>query len=240
MADYKGPWNATHVLVGAVNVAPIMESLNVSLAAEFDERRFLGTVLPTQCDTGHRSAELTMAGVLNSPTSDAVGALDTTGVVVSALLSGNAVDMSYYGFQLAKISGLELALSAEKVDELTPKFTVAGEVNTGTVVAPFATRVAGANTDAAWSTRPDPTSAGGHAYLHVTSYTGTPTNLVVKLRTSATHGSFADLATFATVTGVGAWVLPVASGILEHLSISWAWTGGTAPTWDGFVGVAVD
>jgi hypothetical protein len=237
---YKAGHDAAYVLVGAVNVAPVMETLSIKETAVLDQRTFLGTAWPTQCDTGRRNAELAMSGVLNSPTTDTVAALETSGAVVSALLSGNAVDMSFYGFQSAKVGAVEVAVSPDKVDELVPTFVVAGEVNTGTVVAPYATHVADANTDATWSTRPDSVSAGGHAYLHVCTYTGTATNLVVKLRTSATHGSFADIGTFATVTAVGAQVLAVASGILEHVSMSWAWTGGTAPTWDGFVGIAVD
>lgn len=237
---YVSGKDAAYVLVGAVNVAPVMESISIKQTAVLDERNFLGSAWPTQCDTGARNAELAMSGVLNSPTTDTVAALETTGAVVSALLSGNAVDLSFYGFQSAKVSGVETSISPGKVDDLVPTFTVAGEVNTGTIVAPFATRVGAANTDATWSTRPSSVSAGGHAYLHVTSYTGGATKLVVTLRTSATHGSFAEIATFADVTAVGAWVLPVASGILEHVSIAWAWTGGTAPTWDGYVGVAVD
>jgi hypothetical protein len=237
---YKAGHDAAYVLVGAVNVAPVMETLSIKETAVLDQRTFLGTAWPTQCDTGARNAELTMAGVLNSPTTDTVAALETSGAVVSALLSGNAVDMSFYGFQSAKVGAVEVSVSPDKVDDLVPTFVVAGEVNTGTIVAPFATRVGASNTDATWSTRPSAVSAGGHAYLHVTSYTGGATKLVVTLRSSASHDTFGLIGTFADVTGVGAWVIPIASGILEHLSIAWAWTDGTAPTWSGFVGVAVD
>ena len=237
---YVSGKDAAHVLIGAVNVAPVMETLSIKTSAVLDQRTFLGSAWPTQCDTGGRNAELAMAGVLNSTTTDTVAALNTTGAVVSALLAGNAISLPFHGFQSAQVTGTELVISNDKVDELTPQFTVAGEVNYGTIVAPFATRVAGANTDGTYATRPDAVSAGGHAYLHVTSYTGGATKLVVTLRTSATHDTFGLIATFADVTAVGAWVLPVASGILEHLSIAWAWTGGTAPTWDGYVGVAVD
>ena len=237
---YKAGHDAAYVLVGAVNVAPVMESLSVKTTAVLDQRTFLGSAWPTQCDTGARNAELAMQGVLNSPTTDTVAALETNGAVVSALLSGNAVDMSFYGFQSAKVSAVDLAITADKLAELTPTFSVAGGVNVGTVVAPFVNRVGAANTDATWSTRPSAVSAGGHAYLHVTSYTGGATKLVVTVRTSINHAGFGLIATFADVTAVGAWVLPIASGILEHLSIAWAWTGGTAPTWDGYVGVAVD
>jgi hypothetical protein len=237
---YKAGSDATHVLIGAVNIAPVMESLSVKMAAVLDQRTFLGTAWPTQCDTGRKNAELTMAGVLNSPTTDTVAALETTGAVVSALLSGNAVDMSFYGFQSAKVTAVEVGISPDKVDELTPTFTVAGEVNVGTVVAPYATRAADGTTDAAYSTRPSATSAGGHAYLHVGAYAGGATKVVVTLRTSASHITFADIGTFADVTAVGAQVLPIASGILEHCAIGWTWTAGTNPTFDAFCGVAVD
>lgn len=238
--DYKSGKDATHVLVGGVNIAPAMESLSIKKTAVLDERKFLGTAWPTQIPTGHKSAELTMAGVIDSPTTDSVAALETAGVPVAALLSGNAASMDFYGFQSAKVTGLEVGLSADKVDELTPVFTVAGEVNHGTVVAPYATRAADATTDATYATRPSAVSAGGHAYLHVGAYAGAATKVVVTLRTSASHISFADIATFADVTAVGAQVIPVASGILEHLAIGWTWDGGTTPSFDAFCGVAVD
>jgi hypothetical protein len=169
-----------------------------------------------------------------------VATLSTSNSIVSALISGNAVDMPFHGFQAAKVTGVDVALSQDKVQEFTPEFTVTGRVNYGVVVAPYANRVAGANTDAAWATRSDSASASGYAFMHVGAYTGGATKVVVKVRTSATHASFADLATFLDVTAVGAQVLTIGSGILEHLSISWAWTGGAAPTFDAFVGVAVD
>ena len=241
MADYRSKKDATHVFVGGVNVAPVMETLGIKQSAVLDERRFLGTTFPTQCDTGARNAELTMQGVINSPTTDTVAELNTTGAVVSALLSGNVVDVPFYGFQSAKITAIEVGISDDKVDELTPTFSVYGEVNIGTVAAPYATRAADANTDAAYSTRPSATAASGHAYLHVGAYTGAATNVVVKLRTSATHISFADIGTFADVTAIGAQVLDVPTAvILEHLSIGWAWTGGATPTFDAVCGVAVD
>jgi len=240
MAAYKGSKDAGYVFVDAINIAPVMETVSVKTSAVLDERRFLGNSWPTNVDTGGRRGELSMSGVLNSPTSDTIATLSTANSIVSAVLGGNAVDMPFHGFQAAKVTGVEVALAQDKVQEFTPEFTVTGRVNNGVVVAPYANRVAGANTDATWSTRTDSASAAGYAFMHVGTYTGAASKVVVKVRTSATHASFADLATFLDVTAVGAQVLAIGSGILEHLSISWVWTGGTAPAFDAFVGVAVD
>jgi len=240
MAAYSGFKDASCVFVDAINIAPVMDSLSMKKSAVLDERRFLGNAWPTQCDTGARHGELSMSGVLNSPTSDTIATLSTGTSIVSALIAGNLVDMPFHGFQAAKVTGVEATLSQDKVQEFTPEFTVTGRVNYGVVVAPYVNRVAAANTDATWASRSDPTSASGYAFMHVGTYTGGATKVVVKVRTSATHGSFADLATFLDVTAVGAQVLTIPSGILEHLSISWAWTGGTTPAFDAFVGVAVD
>jgi hypothetical protein len=238
---YKSGADAAYVIVDGVNIAPAMESLTLKTTAVMDERRFLGSAWKTPIDTGAKTGELAMQGVIDSPTTDTVAALNTTGAVVSALLSGNAVDVSFYGFQAAQVTAIEVGLADGKVDDLTPTFAIAGEVNVGTVVAPWASRAADANTDAAYSTRPSAAAASGHAYLHVTAYTGGATKVVVKLRSSASHITFADIATFADVTAVGAQVLAIPTDvILEHCAIGWAWTGGTNPTFSAFCGVAVD
>jgi len=237
---YKGSKDAGYLFVDAINIAPVMETVSIKTSAVLDKRRFLGTSCPTQCDTGARQGELSMSGVLNSPTSDTVATLSTGTSIVSALLGGNAVEMPFHGFQAAKVTGVEVALAQDKVQEFTPEFTVTGRVNYGVVVAPYANRVAASNTDATWATRTDSASAAGYAFMHVGTYTGGASKVVVKVRTSATHASFADLATFLDVTAVGAQVLTIASGILEHRAISWVWTGGTTPAFDAFVGVAVD
>ena len=243
---YKGPADAGYVLIGAANIAPNMETLRIKKIAVLDERNFLGKYISTICDTGQRRAELAMSGVLNSPDTDAVGDTETTGKVVSALLSGNVVaagdSVDFYGFQRAMVSGLELTVDPEKVDSLTPEFAIVGEFNVGTVVAPHATRTAGTNTDTVYVHRRGGAVSGGHAYVHVTSYTANGASaLTIKVRHSAGHVTFADHTTLTVVTATGATVTALAAASLEaHLSVSWAWTGGTSPTADWFCGVAVD
>lgn len=65
---------------------------------------------------------------------------------------------------------------------------------------------------------------GGAAVLHVSAFTGT--NIVVKVQHSANNSTWADLVTFATVTGVGAEhaVVAPATTVNRYLRATWSGT----------------
>jgi hypothetical protein len=76
---------------------------------------------------------------------------------------------------------------------------------------------------------------GGAVVFHVTSLTGTPTNVTLKLRHSTTSGSgYADKATTTAITpamvpGTSAQYITFAGTISPYISVAWAYTGGTGP-----------
>lgn len=229
-----------YLLVGGYNVATIMDHFTAKHTAGKQEFRPCGSTWPINIDLGMRTAELQMSGVLNSPTSDAVSAVNGTDRAVSALIEGNTVSARFWGFQAAIVDGVEVGVSPDAANTLLPSFSVDGEVNYGWVVAPHATRTTAGNTDATYADIGAGVSAG-HVYLHVTALDlGGGTSCTIKLRGSADHITFADETTMTAVTAIGSEVKALASAVERYLSVSWAWTGGSNQSIDFFLGVAAD
>jgi hypothetical protein len=72
-------------------------------------------------------------------------------------------------------------------------------------------------------------AAGAGASLHVTAYSGL-TNAVIKVQHSTNDGTWADLITFATVTGVTSEFKTVAGTVNRYVRATWDVTGTGSAT----------
>jgi hypothetical protein len=109
----------------------------------------------------------------------------------------------------------EWAIDAAVADAVGYTFQARADesVEMGYVLAPLAARTADANgTSVDRGASPlTPTTRGATAALHVTAFSGF-TGVVVKVQHSPDNSAWADLATFTTVTAVGAQRISVADG----------------------------
>lgn len=231
-----------HIYVGPTSVGSSAGGFRIKRTALMDERRFAGNVYPTALDTGIRNGELELTDVIyDTTTNPAFVPFPSTAQVVSVCLEGDTASARFYGFQAARVSAAEVVLDPEKMDDIVPEFTVAGEVNYGYVVAPHAARSTAGNTDSSYADD-GAQAASGHAYLHVPSITlGGYDNCIVTVRHSSDHASWGDHTAFTAVTAATHEVKALATTVERYLSVSWAWTGaGSGQSITFFVGVAVD
>jgi hypothetical protein len=244
--SYKGTKDTFAVLIDGYNVVTAMDGYTVGRSAVMDSFKPLGVAFPTAIDTGQRTGTFTGTGMLDSPTTDPINSVNGTGRVVSVLSEGNTLPAAFFGFQGALVDGVELTVADGASDRLAPSYTVSGNVHYGNVVAPYATRSTAGDTKSTYATLKETSYpyATGHALVHVTAVTGAPTNLTVTITTSVDHVTWVDQTSTAVFTTpyVGAQYLTLTTGVgvQEYVAVKWAWTGGTAPTWTGFVGVCVD
>jgi len=239
---YKSLKDVAKVFVAEYDVRPILGApMNIKRTALLSEFRQPGEVWTTAVDLGIRSCELTMPAYLNSPGSDSISGIYGTNRIVSILHEGNTVSDRFFGIQSAIVSGIEVGISDDMPDTLTPEFTVRGETNYGYVAAPWVERTTAGNTDTTYATMQAP-GATGHAFLHVTALTlGGYTSCTITVRTSTDHITFNPHTAFGAVSNITSEVLALSSTVNQYLSVSWAWNGaGTGQSITFFAGVAID
>ena len=238
---YVSGKDLAYMLFDGVDVAISNNQLEIVDEAVIARRRPFGNSYPKAIPTGQYEGSMTLSGWLDTNTEPQLARLTGDEKIVSALVEGNTRGVGFWGLQNAYVAGRKLGITEDDIHSLDPTISVEGPVNYGLVVADYVERGAAGNTDAQYVDLGGAAAGGGVAYLHVGNLDlGGGTKCVVKLRDSADHTTFADKATFADITTVGAQTITVAGPLKRYLSISWAWTGGASQKITCFVGVAVD
>ena len=251
----KGLPTFNHLFIGGYDIATVTSGGSIEANAVVDPFLAIGTTMVQNLDSGERNGNMAISGLLNSPTSDPVsppsGILTGTAQVVSALIEGDTITShlppGFWGFRSAIIDKFTATMAQGNLHRFEVSLTGVNNVHYGSVVAPNATRVAASDTKATYITMPQTTGypwATGHGFVHVSAVTGAPTNLTVTITTSVDHVTWIDQAATAVFTtpyiGAKYLTLITSPGVQQYVAMSWAWSGGTAPTWTGFVGVAID
>ena len=249
----KGLPTFNHLFVGGYDVAVVTSGGTLEASAVMDPFFGVGTTMMQNNDSGERDGTASISGLLNSPTSDPVAGVSASGSpsIVSFLIEGDTIVSNaapgFWGYKSAIISKFAATMAQGNLHRFSVDLTSTGNVHYGRVIGPNATRSTAGDTKATYVTMPYTTGfpwATGHAFVHVTAVTGAPTNLTVTITTSVDHTTWIDQAATAVFTTpyIGAQYLTLVTspGVQQYVAMKWAWSGGTAPTWTGFVGVAVD
>lgn len=239
---YYGWDEVAYVLIGGYDLKTTVTGLALEDEAVMVEKHFASNVYPTNIVLGTGRGAVEIESVLNSPTTDQINSTSGTGRVLSVLYAGNTVSELAALYRSVKVGGISLVLTPDDIHGLKPTVTNSGKVYlTARVVAPVADRSTAGNTDTTYCDL-GAAAATGTVALHVTSLTlGGYTNVVVALRDSADHVTFADHTTMTAVTAIGAEAKDLAAACNRYVSISWAWTGaGSGQSWTGGVLVGAD
>ena len=251
---YKGTKDLAGLYLGTVDVKGDVEAANLKMSNSVSAFQPLGAVNPAPINAGTRSGTLSLTGYYNGTdtTLDTVAAQANASVLCAMLVdgaspySGSPTLYRYYGIQGGILDSSELQLAPSEAHKMATQVTVAGTVDLGYVVhdvTALRSGVTGTPTDATYADLGANTAATGiRAHLIIPTLTlGAATNLIVKLRHSTDHSSWADLASgaFTAATVPTTQTLTVASVVNRYLSIAWTWTGSTGTSFYAFVGVAV-
>lgn len=201
------------------------------LEYESRELLFLGETLKHKKLNGVGFCEIEQSGVfddaagsihaaLKAPANDRVFSWGAAGNTIGKHFAGALVDQVSYN--PGDIAGGEFVTAHAKYG--------CSKREDGLIVADLVARGVAGSTEASYVDSAASSALGGVGYLQLTALTlGGYTNLVVKVRHSADHASWADLLTFTAKTAIGAERKTVATNPIErYLAISWAWTGAGA------------
>lgn len=204
MSKYGGP-DVSFVQVGGYNLVAVLEQLRVKKFANLEDTRPLGGAWPTPEDIGTRGFELDYNGWYDDASDSINASINSTvgsSAVVSIAPGGNTVGKPFIGCQGPFKADYERLLTLEGFHKAKATYRGNGRVDEGIVLQPRATKTADWDTEGAESHDNSASSAsGGAAYLQVEALSlDTATGLVVKVRHSADDVTYADKATFTTVT----------------------------------------
>jgi hypothetical protein len=166
---------------------------------------------------------------------DALATKEQTQRIVCLSLTGNTVGAKFVGYAGAFAGKYSRLVNIGALHKAKADYTVSGAVENGIVLQEFETKTVDWNTEGADSVDHGASSAaGGSAYLQIRTYTGF-TGFVAKVRHSADDVTYADLATFANATAIGAQRVTVAGTVNRHLAADGNVTGaGTIEVMIGF------
>lgn len=215
------------ILVNGYDLRAYSGELSDDIEAMTDERTPLGVAWPQHAYVGVRKAELTQSGWFDdaaNASNDALNGNEGTSRVLCYGIEGNTAGRRFIGFSGALQVNYKRILERNKIHRASAKYMGDGQVDQdGVILQPLAAATATYHTELAPVDHGAATTAGGAGYVQVVAFTGF-TSVVVKVRHAALT-TFADLVTFATVTGRTAQRLTVAGTVERNLAVSVAVTG---------------
>lgn len=245
MATY-GSDQVAFVLIDGYDVRGQLTTLEDNREANLEDVTVLGESWESHAATGVKRYELTQEGFYD----DAAGAINdalagTSGAarVVAFGYAGNTAGQPFVGAAGPLQSSYQRAAAVNELTKAVAEYNASGAIEDGAIVhALGAETAASGNTEAAAVDSGAPSSDGGAAYLAVTALTlDGGTGLTVRARHSADDITYADLATFATVTTApDAERVTFAGTVNRYLAVAWTFNGsaGAARIASFMVGVA--
>ena len=195
------------------------------------ELLFLGDTLKHKKLTGISSCEIEQTGVFDDAAGSIHAALKTPANdrVFSWAACGNTIGKHFAGALVDQVSYNPTDVQGDDFVNAQAKYSCSQRED-GLIIAHLLARGAAGDTSATYVDNAASSALGGVGYLQLSALTlGGYTNLVVKVRHSADHVSWADLLTFTAKTAIGAERVAVATNpINRYLCVSWAWTGAGA------------
>jgi hypothetical protein len=164
--------------------------------------------------------------------------------IPAAPAAGTEIDI----YQSMARVGYTVQMATSEVTKMQARYGCWYGKKRGKLVAPLALRTTAGNTDtddAKCAVAQPAGTNGGAAVLHITTLTGTPTNVTVTLRHSVDGVTYADKQAFNAFTpaqvaaGNAAQYMTFTGQINSWVSAAWAYTGGTTPNVTFAVGVYV-
>lgn len=177
-------------------------------------------------------------GIYDTRTFGMLAALQNSGAsrqLVNFGFQGSGDPAAHVGPQCVMVDGTYAASFTRKASRgnitmAQAKHTMSGRRYEGKVVAGLVQRTGDGDSKTPYLDYGAGSYGHGIFDLSVTSIVGSPTNVVLKVYSSADHASWNLEATFATVTAAGtAQRSLVTSAIDRYLAIDWTFTGGSTP-----------
>lgn len=240
-----GSGDAAFLYVDGYQVAGVTTSLEDEQEAATEDNTGLGETLNRSAFVGDKSYTVKHGGFFDDDAASVIEALDpAAGGKLGAehylayAIAGNVAGRPVMLTAGALEAKMKKQVQRGKLTKASVEYLANSAIMTYALVAARASRSTAGNTDTASADNGASSASGGLAVLFVDTLTGSPTNLTVTVRHSADNVTFADH---------GSGILPVVtpanqrtpqfkalSGTINrYVSLKWAWTGGTAPTWTG-------
>lgn len=142
------------------------------------------------------------------------GSVQATQRIVTCGFAGQVLGREFSGFQGAYTSAYDVLGQVGALTKANAEHTISGRADNGKILQIHTALTA--NTTGTVVDGGASSANGGAAYLHVTAYSGF-TSVACKVQDSADNVTYADLATFTSVTAVGAERVTAAGTVDRYL-----------------------
>jgi len=197
-----------------------------------EDATVLGATWQTPLPTGTKRAELTQAGYFDNAADSSHHVFNEqqgTSRVVSLGYEGNTLGKNATCYAGAYASKYSRIVSKNQLHRAAATYQITGASDECAIIAPLAARTADGNTQTTpWDNAVLSTNGAGYLQVNAITLSGRP-SVVIKLRHSDDNSTYADLATFAAVSAIGAERVAITGTINRYVAIAWAWggSGGT-------------
>jgi hypothetical protein len=228
-----GPDDVAFLLVDGYSLLGFTTELADSKEAITDPTHTFGDTWHEHTPVGVSRGELSQAGFFDDEAAGIHAALveqGGTSRIVTYGVESNTVGKRSISFAGAFSAKYTRIAKLDALHRANVEYRVSGAVDEGRILHALGARTSDGNSEGADSVDNSASSAGGGvAYLHVVAYSGF-TDVVFKVRHSADDVTYADLVTFATVTGTTAERATTAVTVNRHLAVDWNVTGSGSVT----------
>jgi hypothetical protein len=221
------------LLVGGYSLLGQTTTITEDLSTVLENTTSLGDAWHEFSPVGVSRASISQGGFFDDTADSVNTALVTlagTSRVLSYTVEGNTVGKKFVGFSGTIQSKYERIASLNAVHRANASHSGSGIVEEGVIL-----HALGARTSDGDSTGADSiddlalSSNGGSGFLHVVAYSGF-SSVVFKVLHDTDDSGYADLITFATVSGITAERKTVSGTVNRYLACSWDVTGSGSVT----------
>jgi hypothetical protein len=223
-----GPDDVGFLCVGGYNVLSDTTEVSDKIEASTDVATSLGDTWHEHAATGLKKADITQSGYFNDADNAMLEALQThigASPVLCYGVEGNTVGKKFIGYAGALEVEYERIASLDQLHRVTVTYRGNGQVDEGVILHALGARTTdGDSTGADSVDNAALTSDGGVGYLQVTAFSGF-SSVVIKILHDTDDSGYADLLTFASVSGLTSERKTVAGTVNRHLAVDWNVTG---------------
>lgn len=233
MAKYGSP-SVYAIFVAGYNLVSYITGQTHKKSAVLEDATVLGVAWRNNQYTGLKEFSLEYEGYYDDTATSGIDARVVSGngtaVVLCALTDGNTLSKYFIGFKGVVQAAYERMLAMGALHKAKITYEGSGDVEDGVVLKTHGAVTTDSDTESTYHDGAAASALGAAGYLQCTAIAlDTATDLVVTLRHSADHSSWADLGTFTARTAIGAERIAIAAGAntpKRYLATAWAWTGG--------------